>query len=104
MLSQAFRNCIHLAITGNFSVGEYFDTHTVINEIFRNKDYLKLYLTDFNSATEINQYHAIISPILVGIESLASLALLFCAFLRDVKNIPTLVLIFGICSLVCNVS
>lgn len=54
------KECIK-AILNGFNVGDYFDSHTVINELTRNKDYHIAYLKEFPKNCNVAQYHGMIA-------------------------------------------
>lgn len=54
------KECIKEILDG-FSVGDYFDSHTVINELIANKDYHIAYLQGYHKNYAVAQYHSEIS-------------------------------------------
>ena len=53
-----FKNKLKNLIKNNFSIGELFDSHTVINLILKEKDFYTLYLENYPKHSEINLYHS----------------------------------------------
>ena len=45
----------------NFQKGDYFDTHTVINELLRNPKYFEFYVKSFSQEQSVSNYHGLIS-------------------------------------------
>lgn len=61
---MVLRECLEKIIEQNFASGDYFDSHTVIDEILRNADYRIAYMQDFASNYKnctIAQYHGFIA-------------------------------------------
>lgn len=50
------KECIKEILDG-FSVGDYFDSHTVINELIANKDYHVAYLQGYPKNYDVKNYH-----------------------------------------------
>lgn len=48
-------------ILENFTSGDYFDSHTVINELIKNPDYHIHYVKECPENCAINQYHGLIA-------------------------------------------
>ncbi|MBD5433753.1 MAG: hypothetical protein HDR35_05635 [Treponema sp.] len=59
------KECIKEILDG-FSVGDYFDSHTVINELIANKDYHVAYLQEYSEKCTVAQYHGKIAK-MIGI-------------------------------------
>lgn len=51
-------------IIGNFKAGEYFDSHTIINELLAKPDYHLAYLRGYSSESSIAQYHGNIAKMI----------------------------------------
>ena len=47
-------------VTKKFNIGDYFDSHTVIDEL-QKKDYHEIYLREFPEDGHINTYHGMIA-------------------------------------------
>jgi hypothetical protein len=60
-------------ILAQFQKGDYFDSHTVINELLKNKGYHLAYLQGYSAsnATEVYQYHSDIAK-MIGASGLAT--------------------------------
>ncbi len=50
------KECIKEILDG-FSAGDYFDSHTVINELTRNKKYHIAYLNAYPKNCDVKDYH-----------------------------------------------
>ncbi len=50
------KKAINKIINDNFSKGDYFDSHAVINELLK-KDYHQVYLNSFPKNCTVAQYH-----------------------------------------------
>ncbi len=66
---MTLKECIE-EIVGTFNIGDYFDSHVIINELLKNRKYHLVYLQEYCKDTNINQYHGRIGKIIASIESL----------------------------------
>ncbi|MDE7140326.1 MAG: hypothetical protein K2O09_06200 [Treponemataceae bacterium] len=57
------KECIK-AILDEFNPGDYFDSHTVINELIANKDYHIAYLKEYSEKCTVAQYHGKIAKMI----------------------------------------
>ena len=48
-------------ITNNFSAGDLFDSHAVINELIKDKEKHLVYMQSFGNRGSLENYHSIIS-------------------------------------------
>lgn len=55
---KTLKECIEEIINKKFSSGDYFDSHTIINELRRVPEYHAAYLSEFSNPSSINQYHS----------------------------------------------
>lgn len=55
-------------ILDEFSAGDYFDSHTVINELIANKDYHIAYLQEYSEKCTVAQYHGKIAKMIVSFD------------------------------------
>lgn len=53
---MSLETCIQKIVDG-FNHGEYFDSHTVINELIANKEYHLEYLRGYSENMTVAQYH-----------------------------------------------
>jgi uncharacterized protein (DUF362 family) len=53
-------DCIR-EIIDTFKSGDYFDSHVIINELIKNKNYHMVYLQGYSSNCNVAQFHGIIS-------------------------------------------
>lgn len=68
------KDCIK-AILDEFKPGDYFDSHTVINELITNKDYHIVYLQGYNkNYTVVAQYHSEISRMIGTFDCVESIS------------------------------
>ena len=57
------KDCIK-AILNEFKQGDYFDSHTIINELIANKDYHIAYLQEYSEKCTVAQYHGKIAKMI----------------------------------------
>ena len=60
---MTLKECIAKILEG-FTVDDYFDSHTVINELRGNKEYDAVYLGNFGSHTTVENYHSDIAKMI----------------------------------------
>lgn len=51
------KEAISKIINDNFSKGDYFDSHAVINELLK-KEYHQVYLNNYPKGSEVKTYHS----------------------------------------------
>ena len=63
---KTLKNCINEIISNkdNFASGDFFDSHTVINELMINKEYFFAYLNEYPKGTPINEWHSTIAKMI----------------------------------------
>jgi hypothetical protein len=66
---MTLEQCIE-EILGQFASGDYFDSHTVINELLRKPNYHLAYLRDYSPDSTVAQYHGNIAK-MIGIKKSA---------------------------------
>lgn len=66
---MALIECIK-EIIGRFTRNDYFDSHTIINELTRNKAYHLEYLRAYSKTSDIRQHHKKISEMIETIEGI----------------------------------
>ena len=63
------KDCIEEIIKQNFSSGDYFDSHTIINLVLQESEYHLAYLQEFHnkySNCNVAQFHGMIAKNLIG--------------------------------------
>lgn len=66
---MTLKECIAEIVQNNFSSGDYFDSHTVLNLIFQNQDYHLAYLQEFHehySNCTVAQFHGFIAANIIA--------------------------------------
>lgn len=58
---MTLEEAINDVITRNFSTGELFDSHAVINELIKDKEKHPVYMKSFGDSGDLKNYHRIIS-------------------------------------------
>ena len=53
--------CIKGIIADNFVKGDFFDSHTVINEIMKSDEYFSAYLNEYPKGTSVAEWHSTIA-------------------------------------------
>ena len=60
---MTLEDCID-EIIKKFSCNAYFDSHTVINELVRNKKYFCVYLREYGNRNSVENWHSEISKLI----------------------------------------
>ena len=68
---MTLNECIN-EIIKQFNIGDYFDSHVIINELVKNPKYHIVYLRECSTNVNINQYHGKIRKIIASIENVVS--------------------------------
>ena len=65
-MATTLEQAVQEIVTEILKTGEYFDSHTVINELIQNKDYHLLYLNGWKngSYSDVKDYHKHIAEII----------------------------------------
>ena len=58
---MSFEEIISEIIKNNFSKNDYFDSHSIINELISSKKYFQCYLENFSKGNSVAQYHGLIA-------------------------------------------
>ena len=67
------KECIK-AILDKFKPGDYFDSHTIINELIANKDYHFVYMQEYPKNCTVAKYHSEISRMIGTFDCVESIS------------------------------
>lgn len=57
---MTLKDCIE-EIISTFCLGNYFDSHTIIHELIKNKKYHSIYLQEYPKNSDVTTYHSSIA-------------------------------------------
>lgn len=86
---MTLQQSIEKIISENIKSGDYFDSHTIINELRNNKEFALDYIKGLNNETDIKEYHKNISVMISnvsGIEKISESLKSHSIFGNIVKN------------------
>lgn len=61
---MSLQKCINKIVEDKFGKGDLFDSHTVINELLKKKEFHKVYLDEYPKNIPVAQWHSMIAKMI----------------------------------------